>query len=90
MDDKSVPYIVYEGTMARFERTVKRLIIALIIAVILLFASNIAWLYEWSLYDYSDVTIDSDDGGVANYLQAGANGAIHNAENSSQEEGQKE
>ena len=69
MEDKNVPYIVYEGTIARFERTVKRLIIALIIAVILLFASNMAWLYEWSLYDYSDVTIDSDDGGVANYLQ---------------------
>lgn len=69
MEDKNVPYIVYEGTIARFERTVKGLIIALIIAVILLFASNMAWLYEWSLYDYSDVTIDSDDGGVANYLQ---------------------
>ena len=89
MEDKNVPYIVHEGAMVMFERMVKRLIIALIIAVILLFASNMAWLYEWNQYDYSDVTVDSQDGGNANYLQAGANGAIHNAENSSQEKGQE-
>ena len=89
MDDKSVPYIVYEGTMARFERSIKRLIIALVIAVILLFASNAFWLYEWTQYDYSSVSIDSRDKGNANYLEAGLNGVINNAEDSGQEESQE-
>ena len=51
--EKDVPYLVFEGQMARNERSIKRLIIALIIAVILIFATNMAWLYAWNLYDYS-------------------------------------
>jgi len=54
MDNKDVPYIVYEGAMAISERHIKRLIVALIICIILLFASNILWLYEWCQYDYVD------------------------------------
>lgn len=48
-----VPYIVHESAMARNERTIKRLVIALIIAVALIFASNAAWIYVWQLYDYA-------------------------------------
>lgn len=51
--NNSVPYIVYEGAQAKNERTVKRLVIALIIAVALIFASNMAWLHFMSQYDYS-------------------------------------
>ena len=47
-----VPYIVYEGTMARMERTVKRLFILLIVTVLIVFASNGAWLWAWLQYDY--------------------------------------
>lgn len=54
MDNKDVPYIVYEGAMASSERHIKRLIIALIICIILLFGSNAMWLYEWCQYDYVD------------------------------------
>ena len=79
-----VPYIVYEGTIARFERTVKRLIIVLVITILLLFASNAIWVYEWCQYDYSDVTVDSQDGGNANYI--GANGYINNGESKSTNE----
>ena len=79
-----VPYIVYEGTIARFERTVKRLIIVLGITILLLFASNAIWFYEWCQYDYSDVTVDSQDGGNANYI--GANGYINNGESGSTNE----
>ena len=42
-----VPYIVFEGEQARSERHIRRLIIALIVAVALLFLSNAFWLYEW-------------------------------------------
>ena len=78
-----VPYIVYERTMARFERTIKRLMIVIIISIVVLFASNAAWLYTWNQYDYSEVTVDSKNGGNANYI--GASGIISNGESGSKE-----
>ena len=84
MENNDVPYIVYESTVARFERTVKRLITLVGITILLLFASNALWIYEWNQYDYSDVSIDNQDGGNANYI--GASGVINNAKDSSQEE----
>ena len=87
-DNKSVSYVVYEGTMARFERAIKRLIFVIVIAVIALFASNMAWLYAWNQYDYSDVVVDSEDGGNANYI--GASGIINNNVKGNSEESNKE
>lgn len=40
----SVPYIVYESEQARSERHIKRLAIITIIAIAMLFASNLIWL----------------------------------------------
>lgn len=74
-----VPYFVFEGTQARNERTIKRLIICVIIAVILLFASNAFWLYEWTQYDYiaSDTdTTYTQDGGGYNNINTGEQGDI--------------
>lgn len=48
-----VPYLVHESAMARNERTLKRIVVALIIAIVFIFASNAAWLYAWCQYDYS-------------------------------------
>ena len=79
-DYSSVPFIVYEGTVARFERTIKRLIILVGITILLLFASNAIWIYEWNQYDYADVTMENLDGGNANYVGAGASGVINNGE----------
>lgn len=85
--EPTVSYYVHEGILARNERTIKRLIIALVIAFVLIFASNGLWLWAWSQYDYvstdstttttdsSFVNIDSKDG-VANYI--GNNGDITN------------
>lgn len=84
VDDNRVPFIVYEGTIARFERTIRRLIILVGITILLLFASNAIWIYEWNQYDYSDVTLDSQDGGNASYI--GANGYINNGESTSKNE----
>lgn len=83
MEEKtSVPYIVYESEQARSERHIKRLIIALMIAVALIFTSNALWLYAWMQYDYigeevttHTVDVDAEDG-VANYI--GNNGNIVN------------
>ena len=44
---ESVPYIAHESSMARMERQIKRLWIALIVVIAMLFASNAGWLiYE--------------------------------------------
>ena len=86
--DKDVPMTVFEYTMARLERTIRRLTILLIISMVLLFATNVIWLYTWSQYDYDTVTVDTNDGN-ANYI--GASGTINNnAENSSKETQEKE
>ena len=81
MDDKHIPHIFFEAIQARNERTIKRLIVTLIIVIVLFFLSNIAWLYVWQLYDYSGdetvVTVDSKNG-PANYI--GNDGEIINGE----------
>lgn len=67
--------------MARNERAVKRLVIALIVAIALIFASNAIWLYAWMQYDYSsdmttsEINVDGKDG-IANYI--GNDGDINN------------
>lgn len=78
---ENVSYIVHEGILAREERHIKRLVIALIVAIILIFASNAIWLYAWFQYDYvstETITIDGKDG-IANYI--GNDGDIYNGKN---------
>jgi len=80
MEDRNIPYIVYESAQARSERRDKRLILALIIVTTMMFISNIVWLWAWMQYDYTSeesvVTLDSQDGGNANYI--GRDGDISN------------
>lgn len=88
-----VPYIVYEGEQARMERHTKRLVIALIITILLLFSSNALWLSAWMQYDYigeeeiQQVKVDAKDG-IANYI--GNHGDIVNGEHYSKENSTKE
>ena len=77
--------IDHQYDMARLERIIRRLWITILLLLILFAATNGLWIYEWNQYEYSDIVVDSDDGGNANYLQAGANGVINNAESDSQE-----
>ena len=62
-----VPYIVYEGEMARQERHIKRLVVMLAVMLVLFFASNMAWLYVWNQYGYVEetetTTIDAQQDG---------------------------
>lgn len=71
MDNNTIPYIVYEIAEAKNERTIKRLIIALVITVILMFATNVFWIYEFCSYDYeyetTSTTVEADSG-TANYI----------------------
>lgn len=82
MDNNNpVSFIAFEATCTRFDRIIKRLTVALVICILLVFASNAAWLYAWLQYDYSGVeetsttttetiTVDGKEG-VANYASHG-------------------
>lgn len=71
-----VSYIVYESTMARLERTIKRLWILCIIIFLAFVVSNGAWIYYESQYIDEVVTVEQDGQGVNNYI--GNNGNINN------------
>lgn len=87
----NVPYLVHEGIVVRFERINKRLVIALVLAILLMFASNALWLWAWMQYDYSGEdmttttitrTVDVDGkSGVASYI--GGSGSIINGTDNS-------
>lgn len=97
MEEKtSIPYIVYESEQARSERHIKRLILALMISVVLIFTSNALWLYAWLQYDYSSeattttthqIDVDAEDG-IANYI--GNNGEIVNGKDYSNQNNNEE
>lgn len=79
----TVPYAVFESAETRSHKTIKGLIVALIVAVFLMFVSNAAWLYAWCQYDYGStetIMVDGKDG-TANYL--GRDGSIINGERDS-------
>ena len=80
IDERTISSIDHQYDMARLERVIRRLWITILILLILFAGTNALWIYEWNQYDYSEITVDSDDGGNANYLQAGSNGVINNGE----------
>jgi hypothetical protein len=79
MDNKDVPYIVHEGDMARMERTNKRLWIIVIMLILLLIASNTAWLMYASQFDdkvtyEQEVEQDASDDGNNQFIGGDYNG----------------
>lgn len=44
-DIAMIPYIAHEGEMARSERVIWRLIVAIIVLVVLLLITNALWVY---------------------------------------------
>ena len=89
MEEKqvNVPFLVFEGEMARAERRQKRNFILILVLIASLLLSNLGWLYAWMQYDYAGaeqiVTVDGGDRGIANYI--GHDGDINNGENNSTE-----
>ena len=86
MDVEKIPFIVFESAQAKNERTIKKLVLAVIISIMVIFASNAIWLYAWIQYDYSseeNVMVDAENG-IANYI--GNNGDITNGADYSDKE----
>lgn len=84
--ENNVPHDItryaFEAVMVMTERQIKRLTIALAIAIIGIIISNLAWLYCWMQYDYTgesiDVSAEAENGGNASYI--GTRGMIINGE----------
>ena len=75
--DKDIPYIVFESTICRFDRVIKRLWVVILILIFLLLGTNLAWLYyEQQFTDEITVTQENDGQGHNNYVDGDAE--IHN------------
>ena len=63
----NIPFVAHEAAMSRFERANKRLWIVIILLIILLVGSNVAWLiYESQFECYEETTVTQEaenDGG---------------------------
>ena len=85
LQDNRVPYIAHESMVSRLERINRRLLYALIVTIVMMFASNLAWLYFFNQFEYSaeeTITIDGEKG-MANYI--GNDGSIYNGQDSNKE-----
>lgn len=58
---EQIPYIVHEGAMSRMERVNKRLIAIIVLLIVLLVGSNIAWLIYES--KYQDICNEAEQDG---------------------------
>ncbi len=73
--DKDISFVAFESVCARFERTIKRLWILVIILTVLLVGTNCAWLWYTSQFDDVIITQENEDG-YNNYI--GEDGYIAN------------
>lgn len=59
--DKDISFVAFESVCSRFERTIKRLWILVIILTILLVGTNCAWLWYESQFEFVESTEVSQD-----------------------------
>ena len=57
---EQIPYIVHEGAISRMERVNKRLIAIIVLLIVLLVSSNIAWMVYESRFEMCNVEQDVD------------------------------
>lgn len=71
-----VPYVVYRDAITDNRVIVVRLVWVIILCLLLLFGSNLAWLLVWNNYEFAttETYVESEDTGIANYT--GGNGGI--------------
>lgn len=59
---ESVPYIVHESSMARMERTAKRLWITILTLIFLLVGSNCVWILYENQFEDIEIVQENADG----------------------------
>ena len=69
---ENVPYIVHEASMARMERQIKRLWITVLVLIVMLVATNGAWIWHESQFYDIETTIEAEqDGSGVNIVSGG-------------------
>ena len=87
--DVIVPYVVHETEVARQERQIKRMWIALIVLAVALFLTNMAWLGYQSQFDTFSYDYTQDGNGnniIGNDNEVDYNGAEIEDKNTQEEE----
>ena len=70
----TIPYAAHQSAAARQERQIRRMWIALIVAIALIFLTNVMWVGVFSSYDYSsEEYIYTQDGEGTNIIGDGNN-----------------
>ena len=89
-DNITMSRIAFERMQSKDEKNDRWRNIIIIILIVLLAATNGAWLYAWNQYDYSSTqTVDVDaKEGNANYI--GGNGDITNGKDNGNKNKDKE
>ena len=82
IQNEKVSGLFFEYMMARWERTVKRIIIAFTTIIVVLI---IAFVWYESHYEVSDITVDGKEG-IANFMGDYSNGEINNGSSESEKE----
>jgi hypothetical protein len=59
--EKDISYVAFESVCARFERTIKRLWILIIILIVLFVGTNGAWIWYESQWEYIETTEVNQD-----------------------------
>lgn len=59
-----VPFLAHESTTARFERTIKRLILALVLVLLLWFATIGMFVWYLNQYDFESYSYQQDGEGL--------------------------
>ena len=72
-EPESVPYIVHEASMARMERQAKRLWIAVLLLIVLLVGTNVAWIWHESQFSDIETTIEAEQDGSGVNIVSGGN-----------------
>lgn len=68
-DALTMPYIVHESAMGRNERIFKRLLAVIILLVVLLVGTNVAWLVYESQFVVEEVDVwQTNDGGQNSFI----------------------
>ena len=69
---ESIPYAAYELSMARAERTAKRLWITIVLLIVMLVGTNGAWIWYESQFSDIVTTIEAEqDGSGVNIVSGG-------------------
>lgn len=85
----TVPYVAHQSAVARQERQIRRMWIALIVSVCMLFASNMGWLLYESQFDTYSYDYTQDGNGnniIGNDNEVDYNGAEIEDTNTQEEE----